>query len=85
MQSLIRSSRLMQPIRQFSSQASQVKLLLLLILNLKELKEVCEELGIKEEELQPKDPETFQEPRLPRDIAKLRYNRYEAKRKGIPY
>ena len=47
-----------------------------------EIKEICEELGIHEEELQPRDLESFREARLTNEMAKLRYERYETKRKG---
>ena len=46
-----------------------------------ELRMVYEELGIKEEDLQPKPFEEFHDPDLPEDIQKLLYKRYEIKRK----
>ncbi|MDR3549728.1 MAG: hypothetical protein P4M11_15890 [Candidatus Pacebacteria bacterium] len=49
-----------------------------------EFREVCDELGIKEEELQPHDQQWFADPRLSPDVVKLRFERYETKRKGSP-
>ena len=49
------------------------------------IKEICDELGIKEEELKPRDLESFNEPHIPVDMAKIRYERYETRRKGNIY
>ncbi len=46
-----------------------------------DLRPLCEELGIKEEELEPKPLEAFQAQGVPEDVQRLRFDRYEAKRK----
>lgn len=44
---------------------------------------MCEELGIREEELQPRDQQYFADPRLSPDVVRLRSDRYETKRLGL--
>jgi len=46
------------------------------------IKEICTELGFTEEELEPRNIDYFRDPHLPKQMAKLSYERYEIGRKG---
>lgn len=46
----------------------------------KRVEVLCKKLGIKEEELEPKAFESFEERGVPTGLQKLRFERYEAKR-----
>ncbi len=46
-----------------------------------EMKPLLDELSIREEELQPVPIEAFQTPGVPEDVQRMRFERYETKRK----